>query len=74
MKEIQVIVEKDDVLLNYISLIPANQQKFPCVNYNEAMKFVDWLTSQEGQIIIRDFVRINMANRFSFLIPLPGKS
>ena len=31
------------------------EKKFPTVKYNEAMKFVDWLTSQDGQIIIRDF-------------------
>ena len=57
-KEIQsvVLVEKDEALLNYISLIPVNPQKFPRVNYEEAMTFVKWLTSPEkGQKIIRDF-------------------
>jgi len=52
---LQVLVEKDDALLNYISLIPVNKQKFSSVKYDEAMKFVDWLTSPEGQTIIRDF-------------------
>jgi tungstate transport system substrate-binding protein len=51
-----ILVEGDEVLLNYMSLIPVNPQKFPKVNYNEAMLFVKWLTSpQEGQKIIRDF-------------------
>ncbi|MBI4633720.1 MAG: substrate-binding domain-containing protein [Deltaproteobacteria bacterium] len=57
-KEIKlvVLVEKDEALLNFISLIPVNPQKFPRVNYEDAMTFVRWLTSPEkGQKIIRDF-------------------
>ena len=57
-KEIKlvVLVEKDEALLNYISLIPVNPKKFPRANYEEAMVFVKWLTSPEkGQLIIRDF-------------------
>jgi len=57
-KEIKlvVLVEKDEALLNYMSLIPVNQKKFPKANYEDAMVFVKWLTSPEkGQKIIRDF-------------------
>lgn len=57
-KEIKliVLVEKDEALLNYMSLIPVNPQKFPKVNYGDVMVFVKWLTSPEkGQKIIRDF-------------------
>jgi tungstate transport system substrate-binding protein len=51
-----VLVEKDEALLNFISLIPVNPQKFPKVNYADTMKFVKWLTSPEkGQKIIADF-------------------
>jgi tungstate transport system substrate-binding protein len=51
-----VLVEKDDALLNYMSLIPVNPKKFPRANYEDAMVFVKWLTSPEkGQKIIRDF-------------------
>ena len=51
-----VLVEKDEVLLNFISLIPVNPQKFPKVNYADAMQFVKWLTLPEkGQKIITDF-------------------
>jgi len=59
-KEIKltVLVEKDEALLNFISLIPVNPQKFPKVNYTDTMKFVKWLTSPEkGQKIIADFGR-----------------
>jgi len=57
-KEIKlvVLVEKDEALLNFISVIPVNPKKFPRVNYEATMKFVKWLTSPEkGQLIIRDF-------------------
>jgi tungstate transport system substrate-binding protein len=51
-----VLVEKDEAMLNYISLIPVNPQKFPKVNYEDTMKFVKWLTHpKKGQTIIRDF-------------------
>jgi tungstate transport system substrate-binding protein len=51
-----VLVEKDEALLNYITLIPVNPKKFGKVNYEDAMTFVKWLTSPEkGQRIIRDF-------------------
>lgn len=57
-KEIKlvVLVEKDEALLNFISLIPVNPKKFPSVNYDAAMIFVKWLTATgKGQLIIRDF-------------------
>ena len=54
--KLAVLVEKDEVLLNFISLLPVNSQKFPKVNYADTMKFVKWLTSPEkGQKIISDF-------------------
>jgi len=54
---LQVLVEKDELMLNYISLIPVNPQKFPNVHHEEAMKFIEWMISAEGQKIIRDFGR-----------------
>jgi tungstate transport system substrate-binding protein len=54
--KLAVLVEKDEALLNFISLIPVNPKKFPRVNYADTMAFVSWLTSPEkGQKIIRDF-------------------
>jgi tungstate transport system substrate-binding protein len=51
-----ILVEGDEALLNYITLIPVNPKKFPRANYEDAMVFVKWLTSAEkGQKIIRDF-------------------
>jgi len=54
--KLAILVENDEALLNYMSLIPVNPKKFPKVNYEDAMTFVKWLTSPEkGQKIIRDF-------------------
>ena len=51
-----VLVEGDDALLNFISLIPVNPAKCPEVNVKDTKTFVTWLTSSEkGQLIIRDF-------------------
>lgn len=54
--KLAVLVEGDEALLNFISLIPVNPAKFPKVNNQDTMTFVKWATSSEkGQLIIRDF-------------------
>ncbi len=54
--KLAVLVEGDQALLNFISLIPVSQAKFPNVNAKDTRVFVNWLTSPEkGQKIIRDF-------------------
>jgi tungstate transport system substrate-binding protein len=54
--KLAILVEKDEALLNYISLIPVNIGKFPRVNEKDVKTFVAWLTSPDkGQKIIRDF-------------------
>jgi len=54
--KLAILVEKDDALLNYMTLIPVNPKKFPRANYEGAMVLVRWLTSPErGQKIILDF-------------------
>lgn len=52
---LKVLVEKDESLLNFITLIPVNPEKFPQVKNKQAIEFVDFCTSKEGQTIIRDF-------------------
>ena len=62
-----VLVEKDEALLNYITLIPVNPQKFPRVNYQDTMIFVKWLTAPDkGQKIIRDFGKDNYGSPLFF--------
>lgn len=54
--QLAVLVEKDEALLNYISLIPVNPGKFPKVDYEDTMVFVKWLTAPaKGQKIIKEF-------------------
>jgi tungstate transport system substrate-binding protein len=51
-----ILVEGDETLLNFISLIPVNPVKFPGVNHKDSMAFVKWLTATgKGQLTIRDF-------------------
>ncbi len=54
--KLPILVENDEALLNFISLIPVNPKKFPDVNYTATMSFVHWLTSPaKGQKIIKEF-------------------
>ncbi len=54
--KLQVLVENDVLLLNFISLIPVNPQKFPRVNYEGVKVFVKWLTDPgKGQKIVEEF-------------------
>jgi len=54
--KLAVLVEGDEALLNFISLIPVSHAKFPQVNATDTKKFVQWLTAPEkGQKIVRDF-------------------
>lgn len=54
--KLAILVENDEALLNFISLIPVNPKKFPQAHHEAAMTFVRWLTAPEkGQFLIRDF-------------------
>jgi len=56
--KLEILVEGDEALLNRISLIPVNPQKFPQVNHEDVALFVRWLTSPtKGQKIVADFGR-----------------
>jgi tungstate transport system substrate-binding protein len=53
---LEILVEGDEALLNRISLIPVNQQKFPQVNHEDVKLFVHWLTSPgKGQKTVAEF-------------------
>lgn len=51
------LLEGDNRLFNPYSVIAINPAKFPHVNYIKAMAFIGWLTSREGQGIIKDFAK-----------------
>ena len=52
---LQVLVEKDPDLLNFIAVIRMNPAKFPKANAAAAKAFVEWLVSDEAQRLIRAF-------------------
>ncbi|MCL4501631.1 MAG: extracellular solute-binding protein [Deltaproteobacteria bacterium] len=53
--EMVVVLEGDPVLFNQYGVMAVNPQKHPQVKYQEAMQFIDWLVSKEGQQVIGDF-------------------
>ncbi len=52
---LQVLVEKDPDLLNYIAVIRMSPVRFPRANAAGAKAFVDWLVSEEAQRLIKAF-------------------
>jgi tungstate transport system substrate-binding protein len=53
--EMAVVLEGDPVLFNQYGVMAVNPEKHKQVKYKEAMAFVDWLISPEGQKAIGDF-------------------
>jgi len=52
---LKVMMEQEKDLLNVYSAIAVNQTLHLSVNFNNAMTFIKWLISEEGQQIIEDF-------------------
>jgi tungstate transport system substrate-binding protein len=56
--KLEVLVERDESLLNRISLIPVSSKKFPKVNQEDVALFVSWLNAPaKGQKIVAEFGR-----------------
>ena len=55
--DLPVLCEGDPVLYNPYGVIAVNPAKYPHVNYLKAMALIGWITSREGQKIIRQFGR-----------------
>lgn len=53
--ELKTLVEGDPVLFNQYGVMAINPQKHPSVKYKEAMAFINWLISEEGQKTIASF-------------------
>jgi tungstate transport system substrate-binding protein len=52
---LEVLCEGDPTLLNHYGIIAVNPARFPHANYVYAMAYIGWVTSPEGQKIIREF-------------------
>ena len=53
--EMVVVLEGDPALFNQYGVMAVNPEKHKQVKYKEAMQFIDWLISPEGQKAIGDF-------------------
>jgi tungstate transport system substrate-binding protein len=53
--EMVVVLEGDPILFNQYGVMAVNPEKHKQVKYKEAMQFVDWLISSEGQQAIGAF-------------------
>lgn len=53
--DLQVVFQGEKGLFNPYGVIAVNPRKFPKVNYDLAMKFIDFVMGPEGQNLIRDY-------------------
>ena len=52
---LKLYVEGDSLLFNPYSVIAVNPERYPTINYLGAMSLIAWLTSVEGQNLIKNF-------------------
>ena len=53
--ELEILCEGGDALANPYGIIPVNPAKYPHVQNDLAMQFVNWITSEKGQKLIGDY-------------------
>ncbi len=53
--EMTIVLEGDPILFNQYGVMAVNPEKYKHVKYNEAMEFVNWLISSEGQRAVASF-------------------
>lgn len=54
---LKIFFQDDPMLRNQYSVIAVNPDRFPSVKYREAMEFIAFVTSPEGQGIIADYMK-----------------
>jgi tungstate transport system substrate-binding protein len=50
-----VVLEGDPTLFNQYGVMAVNPEKFKTVKFKEAMEFVNWIISREGQEAVAAF-------------------
>jgi tungstate transport system substrate-binding protein len=60
---LDIVVEGDAKMFNPYGVIAVNPARYPDVNYKGAMRFIDWLTGDDGRRAIADF-RVNAEQLF----------
>ena len=53
--DLQILVQGDSRLFNPYGVMAVNPAKYPDINFDAAMRFIDWLTSAPGQQAIGEF-------------------
>lgn len=53
--ELDILCEGGDALANPYGIIPVNPEKYPHIQNDLALQFVDWITSEKGQKLIGDY-------------------
>ncbi len=56
--DLEILVQGDARLFNPYGVMAVNPAKYPDIRFDEAMRFIDWLTSAQGQQAISEF-RVN---------------
>ncbi len=71
---LRIMVESDPLLKNRYSVIAVNPAQFPSIRYREAMDFIAFVTSPEGQKIIASYVKHGVNLFYPDAVPIPGKA
>ena len=66
---LDILVQGDPKMFNPYGIIAVNPKKYPDINYDGAMKLIEWITSSEGQALIAGF-KVNGEQLF---FPSAGK-
>ena len=54
-KNLRILFDKDSSLYNPYGIIALNPIKFPHVEYEKSMRFIDWLINGNGKLLIENF-------------------
>lgn len=52
---LEIVVQGDPKMFNPYGIIAVSPKKYPDINYEGAMKLIEWITSPEGKRLIADF-------------------
>jgi tungstate transport system substrate-binding protein len=59
--QLTVLYEGDEALMNPYHVMAVNPQRFPNINYESAMRYIEFLTGEEGQALIAGYKKQGQA-------------
>ena len=68
--DLKILFQDDPMLKNQYSVIAVNPDRFPHVKYREAMDFIAFVTSHEGQKLIADYKKHGINLFYPDAVPL----